>query len=141
MLKVRVDTSSVPAAVDKTLMKIKMVQAQTLDVIGKEEVQATKQRITMWKADPKGRAWAPWALSTMRARRRQGNASRGLLYATGRLLNSIQYHVRNGVLTVFSDDNKASFLQKGTPNMPAREFLGFGTRLNSIIDKIRKALQ
>lgn len=140
MLKVKVDTSEIPIMTNKTLMKLKMVQAQTLDEIGREEVRATKQRIQMWKADPNGRAWRPWSMATMKQRRREGTAGRGLLYRTGQLLNSIQYRVRNGVLTVFTNDYKASFLQNGTPKMPAREFIGFGSRLNSIINKIRKAL-
>ena len=86
-----------------------------------------QQRIKTTKPDPDGRAWAPWAESTSIARNRAGSAGFGLLFDKGHLYNSFVTTTTKNTVTVENVSPYAGFLQDGTPHMPARPFLGWGT--------------
>lgn len=98
--------------------------------IGASEVENVKARIKSTKTSPFGDAWAPWRPGTAKERQRKGNASQGLLWDTGDLLDSIRavanvYGPGHGTLDVGSDMSYAGFLQDGTRKMVAREYLGW----------------
>ena len=121
--------------------KLKQME-KNIDVAKKEvaetEVLDAKQRITFGKIDPDGRAWAPWRISTMRQRIRERNVARGLLYRTGRLLNSIKSRISGNKITIYTNTEYAGYLQRGTTKMRPREILGFGQRS---IDRIKQRLK
>lgn len=97
-----------------------------LEAVGQLLVASTQARIRTTKSDPRGSPWAPWSLATYMARARAGQLAGGLLYNSGRLYNSIDYQVQGKQVIVGSNNVfYASFLQDGTPNMPARPFIGF----------------
>jgi phage gpG-like protein len=97
-----------------------------LDLLGQSMLAAAHKRIQTTKRDANGRAWAPWATSTARARRKSGSAGRGLLYNTGALDRSLTYTVQGPKVSVQTASPYARYLQNGTNRMPARPFLGFG---------------
>lgn len=112
-----------------------------LEIVGQILKQRTKQRITTTKIDPTGRQWKPWSYSTFIARARKGNVSRGVLYDSGNLLNSITYQVSGKQVVVGVNSGMAPyavFLQNGTPNMPARPFIGISKDDN---DAVRTAVK
>ncbi len=80
------------------------------------------------KRSPDGGQWAPWATRTAASRGRKGNAAQGLLWDSGTLLASIQMQARDGLVSIGTDTAYAQYLQGGTGNMPAREFLGWTER-------------
>ena len=100
-----------------------------LEVIGQSEVENTKARIQQSKTNPWGGDWAPWAARTAAYRTRKGNAGQGLLWDDGDLLESIRFSVdameHVGWVDIGSDLDYAAYLQDGTEDMPAREFLGW----------------
>jgi len=102
--------------------------------LAKKEVERTRKRIERTKLDPDGVPWQPWALSTEEHRRRKGTLSRGLLYDTGALLNSITFEVTDDNFAVGSGLEYAEYLQDGTINMEAREFLGFNEEIESDVE-------
>lgn len=106
--------------------------------IAEEEVLDAKQRITFGKTDPDGRPWAPWSISTMRQRTRERNLQRGLLYRTGRLLNSIKSRISGDRVEIYTNTDYAGYLQRGTTKMRPREILGFGRQS---IDRIKNRLK
>lgn len=99
----------------------------------REDIQT---RIKKTKVDPQGNAWAPWAESTYIARAKEGSAGLGLLYRTGRLYNSLLKDVHSRDVKVYSTAPYARFLNNGTSNMPAREFIGVSAKANADIDKL-----
>lgn len=113
----------------------------TLHVIGRDEVQATRERIITSKTAPDGQRWRPWSQATLRARQADGTAGRGLLYRTGQLANSIQYRVSPKTVTVYSNLPYAQYLQQGTMRMPARPFIGWSIdRIRQIRDTVNRAI-
>ena len=100
-----------------------------LEVIGASEVENARARIQQTKINPWGGDWAPWADSVAEHRARKGNAGQGLLWDDGDLLDSIRFAVdaMDSVawVDIGSDLEYAAYLQEGTDNMPAREFLGW----------------
>lgn len=112
-----------------------------LEQIGRDEVLKTQERIRSSKTGPDGKPWAPWSMATLKQRTRAGNAQRGLLYRTGALLNSIQFKVENTLLTIFTNETYAKFLQFGTPKMKARPFVGFGKDINKAIQRLKDFLK
>lgn len=94
--------------------------------IGQTMVDSAVGRIVGVKQDPQGNEWAPWATSTLMARTRAGTVGGGLLYNSGRLASSIQYQIVGNQVSVMSTVPYGTYLQNGTPNMPARPFLGIG---------------
>ena len=100
--------------------------APALEEIGKILQANTLARIMFTKKGPDNKAWPAWATSTLMARIKKGNAAQGLLYDTGNLARSIKYQVQGKQVVVGSDGSApyATYLQEGTPNMPARPFIG-----------------
>ena len=100
-----------------------------LEIIGKSEVENVRARIQQSKINPWGGDWAPWAASTADYRTNKGNAGQGLLWDDGDLLESIRFSVdameHVGWVDIGSDLDYAAYLQNGTEDMPAREFLGW----------------
>ena len=126
---------TVEVDVEQALTELGAMVARTqflgpvLEVIGQSEVENAKARIQQSKMNPWGGDWAPWANSTAAHRMHKGNASQGLLWDDGDLLNSIRFAVdaMEGIswVDIGSDLEYAAYLQNGTEDMPAREFLGW----------------
>jgi phage virion morphogenesis protein len=95
-----------------------------LQKIGDHLVASSKARIRTTKTSPDGTPWEPWAQSTREARTKAGTAGSGLLYETGTLFRSIQATITRNRASVETSVPYAIYLQQGTPNMPARPFLG-----------------
>ena len=95
------------------------------EIIGQSEVDDARARITATKMNPWGGDWESWADSTRKYRERKGNAGLGLLWDEGSLLDSIHFAVEGPSVAIGSDLDYARYLQEGTENMPAREFLGW----------------
>ena len=68
---------------------------------------------------------APWSYETLKSRIYEGNPGFGLLYRGGNLLRKFAYKVTGKSLSISNSAPYASYLQKGTRNMPAREFIGW----------------
>ena len=94
--------------------------------VGQTMVDAAVGRIVAVKEDPNGSSWAPWATGTLKARQRKGTEGGGLLYDSGALAKSLRYRISGNTVSVESSAPYAMFLQNGTPNMPARPFMGIG---------------
>jgi phage gpG-like protein len=97
-----------------------------MQLIANEMKVLAQARIKTTKTDPDGRPWAPWAESTAYARRRAGSAGFGLLFDSGALYESFVTTFSKNTATIESTSPYAGFLQEGTPEMPARPFLGWG---------------
>lgn len=135
---------------EKTLFGLLQQTSNTrpaLEEIGRALVASTKNRIVDTKQGPSGAPWAPWATSTMLGRLKNGTASRGLLYESGKLLNSITSQVQQsrssngqfGSLQVQVGSQGveyAQYLQNGTKNMAARPFIGISKEDQQIIRNI-----
>jgi len=121
----------------KVLLRQLQNPQAALDAIGKAFVISTQNRIKNTKQSPQGVAWGAWHLSTLLGRIKKGTASRGLLYDSGNLYNSIFYQAQGpraangrfqrtqvvvGVNTGMAP--YAQYLQNGTPKMVARPFIG-----------------
>ncbi len=109
-----------------------------LESIGKALVTSTKSRIEKTKVSPDGKPFAPWALSTLLARRKEGNASLGILNRTGSLANSVMYEVQGKSVVVGSTSTYGKYLQDGTSKMPARPFIGISGQNRGQINLILK---
>lgn len=110
--------------------------------IGRMLQGSTRDRLQKTKVGPDGKPWAPWALSTLLARTRKGNAGRGLLNDTGNLSRGITFEVRGNTVTVGAQATYAQYLQNGTDRMPARPFVGVSKQDEKFIDVIlRRHLQ
>jgi phage gpG-like protein len=103
--------------------------------MGQILVDDAKKRIESTKRDPDGSPWAPWSIATEMGRMHDGTYSTGLLWRTGDLLSSIDYSVSGDNVFVGSPLNYAGFVQDGTGNMPAREFLGMSDEAHTQIMK------
>lgn len=119
----------------KNLRKELAKTNRLLKVIGAAEVKDAQHRIRSTKQDPDGKKWRPWSYATLQQRTRQGNAGKGLLNNSGRLLRSFSMTVRNGVLKIVNRARYAGYLQKGTRNMPAREILGWSKKSINRLEK------
>jgi phage gpG-like protein len=119
-----IDFGSAMAELDALLARL-MDPAPLLEAIGAATVEHARDNITSLKLDPEGEQWAPWMPRTAAARRRKGNASQGLLWDTGTLLDSIHADVAGDLLTVGTPVSYAGYLQGGTEKMVARPFLGW----------------
>ena len=97
---------------------------ELLKELGKREVKRAKQRFKS-KTDPDGKRWRSWDRDTQEERIREGSASSGLLVESGALMNSIDFDVVHNSLFVGTNVDYGQYIQQGTPDMPARPFLGF----------------
>lgn len=111
---------------------------KVLESIGKALVTSTRTRIEKTKVSPDGKPFAPWALSTLIARKKEGTAALGILNRTGSLANSITYQVQGKSVTVGSTSSYAQYLQNGTSKMPARPFIGVSGQNRGQINLILK---
>lgn len=126
-MKITRDQASGQSAAD-LLQKLKNPKP-LLSRIGQTLVDAAVGRVIGLKEDPQGTPWAPWAASTLKARQKKGNESRGLLYDSGEMVKSINYQIVGNTVEVGVTGPRAQiamFHQLGTPKMPARPFLGIG---------------
>lgn len=103
---------------------------ELLSELGDLEVKRTKQRFKS-KTDPDGNKWVGWDRDTQEERDREGSTAGGLLFDSGALFHSIQYQIKGNKLEVGTPLEYGQYLQDGTLNMPAREFLGFNDRTQS----------
>ena len=144
-VKATVKTNTVTRALLQRQKQIAEAKTRELEKIGRQQVQVVQNRIANSKTDANGNAWRPWSIATLRQRRREGTASRGLLYRTGRLLRSIGFRITgtltSQVLTIYSNVPYARYLQFGTNRMPARPFLGFRNQINRILTQLRNSVQ
>lgn len=106
------------------------LKRQFLQEIAKSTKEAAVERIRTTKVAPNNRPWAPWAMATLRQRQRKGNDFQGLLWDTGLLMNSFVHYIDHsiGELEVINTAEYSSFLNRGTANMPRREFLAWDKR-------------
>ena len=132
--------AEIEAKFDKWTKKFRNKDETILKPFLEKEVKRTKKRIRTDKRTPDGIPWAIWAESTAISRARKGTALRGLLYDTGALLKSIEYDINNDRFAVGSGVDYAEYLQEGTDNMPAREFLGFNERSEADILWLTKTI-
>lgn len=108
-----------------------VLQARLLDktpllhAIGTDQKSKVEARIRDSKVSPMGAAWSPWRPHTAASRARKGNVSQGLLWDSGQLLGSIAVAVDSSSVVIGSTERYAEYLQDGTPNMAAREFIGW----------------
>lgn len=109
-----------------------------LESIGKALVTSTKTRIEKTKVSPDGKPFAPWALSTLIARKKEGTTALGILHRTGSLSASIVYEVQGRSVIVKSTSPYAGYLQDGTSKMPARPFIGISGQNRGQINLILK---
>ena len=91
-----------------------------LAIVGGLVQRQTVTRIRSEKTAPSGAAWAGWAKSTAR-RKRKGD---GLMVETGRLMGSISASVAGDTAVIGTNVFYGAFHQEGTPKMLARPFLG-----------------
>lgn len=135
-VKIKVDDRDVKRVVGK--FKKESQQARFMKEIGKIGVADSQNRVRSTKTAPTGARWAPWSYHTMEQRRKQGNAARGLLYSSGRLLGSIYSRMKGRNVILGASAPYAGYLQFGTRKMPARPFLGWSDRM---IGKIKKLVK
>lgn len=140
-VKVEIKAANLTGVIEHKRRQLQAARTSELQKIGEEEVRLTQERIRSSKTGPDGKPWAPWSMATLKQRHRAGDASKGLLYRTGALLTSIKFKVEDGKLTVYSDSTYGKYLQFGTPKMPARPFIGFGARINSIVERLTKVFK
>ena len=124
-LDIKFDTRQVNRAIKRVVKDVKRPQ-KFLNSVATEQMDESKRRIRMTKSDPDNRKWAPWSYATLKARRADGTASRGLLYRTGMLLNSFAKKVERKRAIITNKTNYGKWLQFGTARMRARAFLGWG---------------
>lgn len=103
---------------------------ELLETIGSGLEASTKQRIQTTKTSPDGKLFAPWRPGTLKARIKKGTASRGLLFDSGNLYNSITHQLRQNSVEVGVTDKApyAILLQQGTSKMVARPFVGISQK-------------
>lgn len=121
---IEADFSGIYAWADKALAALADTSAPLAEAAQVGE-DAIKRRIQSDKTTPDGEAWAPWSLGTSKARERRGTSGNGLLYDSGKLLNSISASLAPGALSIAPTVDYAGFLDGGTSRMPAREFMGW----------------
>ncbi len=129
------------AGADRLIEKLNKIQKeiedqeylQKIGAVVKDDIQ---ERIRTGKVSADGIPWVPWAPSTLVARIRQGTASRGLLYNSGKLLNSFKVVTDKKSFTIGTNSPYASFLQNGTNRMPARPFMGVSPKAKATIKTI-----
>ncbi len=90
--------------------------------IGRLLEDSTRERFAT-KQDPNGVSWEQLAPSTLRQKKGGG----GILVASSDLMKSITYRAYQTSVEVGTNEEHGKYHQTGTPNMPAREFLGLST--------------
>lgn len=96
------------------------------EYVGVTEKQRVRRRIQYTKVDPDGKAWAPWAPFTADRRDWLGNYSQGIMWDTGRLLNSIEFDIDGAFgVDIGTDVWYAPKHQDGEGKIPKREIFGW----------------
>lgn len=129
------------AGADKLLEKLHKIQKEMenqeyLEKIGQVVKEDIQERIRTGKTSADGVPWVPWAPSTLVARMRQGTASRGLLYNSGKLLNSFKVVTTKTSFTIGTSSPYSAFLNNGTNRMQARPFMGVSPKARATIKTI-----
>lgn len=120
-----IDTKQAHARINALLHNIEDPVA-FFDLIGALEVRKIKARIQDTKLDPEGKAWAPWAPFTADKRDYFGTFSQGIMWETGRLLNSIHFDVDGAFgVDIGTDVWYAAAHQDGQGKLPKREIFGW----------------
>ena len=106
-----------------------------LEDVARHEIYAAQKRIRQRKVTPDGSAWKPWAPSTRKQRIKEGTAARGILYRTGLLARSFKSRVNKKYMAIWNSANYSTYLQYGTPKMPARPYLGWGRQARNYVER------
>ncbi len=128
--------------VDKLLDQLNKLHSKYQDKrsisnqIANIEKQDIRTRIGVSKVAPDGTPWAPWKQSTLIYRTNKGNVNRGLLFDSGRLLNSIEIFQTDSSFAVGTSLSYAPYLNNGTDKMPGRKFMGLSQQAKDQIEKI-----
>lgn len=96
--------------------------------IGREQRNEIQDRILHGKQGPEGEYWAAWAPFTRHEREHKGNTSQGLLWDSGKLVNSIMADASNAGVIIGTSVPYAADLQYGTSGqraMAERPFIGW----------------
>ncbi len=136
-LDVKVDFHEIQKALDGIRSRVTNPRPM-LNQIGQVIVEDIKRSITQTKASPDGTKWQPWSPSTLKARTKKGNAAKGLLWDSGKLVGSINYQIigSHNTLQIGSNVYYAEYLNDGTEHMPARPFLGISSRAQQDINEV-----
>lgn len=110
-----------------------------MEEIGEIERQDIRQRIAFTKETPDGKKWAPWSPATLLARSKKRNVNRGLLFDSGNLLNSFRVIQKGKEVTIGTNVPYSIYLNNGTANMPARQFMGVSPKAKEKINLILKS--
>jgi len=121
--------------------KLKQIQKELEDQeylkkIGQVVKEDIQDRIRSTKADPQGIPWSPWKQSTLMQRIKQGTVDRGLLYNSGKLLNSFEVITDKKSFTIGTNAPYSKYLQNGTNRMVARPFMGVSPKAKATIKQI-----
>jgi phage gpG-like protein len=136
MINFKIDFKEVHAAIGNLHTRIDNPKDMLRD-IGETIVEDIVQRIVKTKQDVDDKPFAPWKESTRIAREKEGTAARGILYRKGSLARSIKSQVTGKhTLKIFSTSPYAEYLDKGTPKMQPRHYMGISVRAQKGIDKI-----
>lgn len=125
MIKAQVSTENITRLLNKLRDKGAFLQQ-----VGEDLKASTQERIRSTKISPDGTPFAPWAMSTLRARQKDGTANLGILFRTGKLHDSIGFQVQRDHVEVGVESTVAyaRYLQLGTLRMPARPFVGLSAQ-------------
>jgi phage gpG-like protein len=99
-------------------------------------LQDVKTRVGVSKLTPEGTPWVPWSPATLRYRQKKNNVNQGLLFDTGKLLNSFKATSGIQTFSVGTDVTYAPFLNNGTNRMPARKFMGISEQAYKSMEAI-----
>lgn len=94
--------------------------------VGIAEKRRVKDRIMRTKIDPEGKPWVPWAPFTAEKRDALGNYAQGIMWDTGRLLNSVDFAIDGAYgVDIGTDVWYAPKHQEGEGRIPQREIFGW----------------
>lgn len=137
MITMKLNDKQFKTAMKKLEREIKSPK-KFLQTVGENEQKMAEERLKSKKTNPDGRAWAPWAYSTIVQRQREGNIGRGMLYRTGNMLKSFYHKVSRQAVEIRNSAFYARYIQVGTAQMPRREFLGWGKESMGSLTKTAK---
>lgn len=96
------------------------------EFVGADQVARVQKRIRETKIDPDGKPWTPWAPFTANKRDFAGNFSQGIMWDTGKLLESIEFDIDGAFgVDIGTDVWYAPKHQDGEGRIPKREIFGW----------------
>lgn len=118
----------------QTLQKLEKIDYRPALVrCGEYQVKSTKQNFYNERS-PDGQRWKELAPLTIK---KKGHSR--ILRDKDVMINSNEYIIQGNTVIIRNTDKKALFHQKGTKNIPKREFIGFSAtnvkRINEIFNK------